>query len=221
MPSPFPGMDPYLESPVHWPDVHHELMSVAREQLNQLLRPRYHVRIEERVYLSDETVPGRKAIFPDLQVIAGHAESFWNDSSAQNGASVCEPVVLTTMIEDEIHEARLEIIDADRQAVVTVIEILSPTNKIVGSRGRASYEQKRKEVMTSSTHLVEIDLLREGDHLYCRELLPAADYYVRVSRRGDRPRGTVLLPHVRSVRCWARLVARTWTCSHCRRTGDH
>lgn len=101
--------------------------------------------------------------------------------------------MLTTMIGDEIHESRLEIIDADRQAVVTVIEILSPTNKIVGLRGRASYEQKRKEVMTSSTHLVEIDLLREGDHLYCRELLPAADYYVHVSRRGDRPRGTVLL----------------------------
>ena len=51
--------------------------------------------------------------------------------------------------------------------------------------------------MTSSTHLVEIDLLRDGDHLHCRELLPEADYYVHVSRRGDRPRGTVwpiLLP---------------------------
>ena len=197
MPSPFPGMDPYLESPVHWPDVHHELMSVARELLNQSLRPRYHVRVEQRVYVSDETDPGRKAIIPDLQVIAGHTDSSWSGKSAHFGTSVCEPVVLTTLIEDEIHEARLEIIDANRQAVVTVIEILSPANKIVGSRGRASYEQKRKEVMTSSTHLVEIDLLRDGDHLHCRELLPEADYYVHVSRRGHRPRGTVwpiLLP---------------------------
>ncbi len=197
MPSPFPGMDPYLESPVHWPDVHHELMSVARELLNRSLRPRYHVRVEERVYVSDETDPGRKAIIPDLQVIAGHTESSWNSDFGQIGTSVCEPVVLTTLIEDEIHEARLEIIDANEKAVVTVIEILSPTNKIVCSRGRASYEQKRKEVMTSSTHLVEIDLLRDGDHLHCRELLPKADYYVHVSRRGDRPRGTVwpiLLP---------------------------
>ena len=104
---------------------------------------------------------------------------------------------MTTLIEDEIHEARLEIIDANRQAVITVIEILSPTNKMVGSRGRASYEQKRKDLMTSSTHLVEIELLRDGDHLHCREILPEADYYVHVSRRGDRPRGTVwpiLLP---------------------------
>lgn len=191
MPSPFPGMDPYLESPVHWPDVHHELMSVAREQLNQSLRPRYHVRVEERVYVSDETDPGRKAIIPDLQVIADHTDSVWTGGAGQSDMSVCEPVVLTTLIEDEIHEARLEIIDSNRQVVVTVIEILSPTNKIVGSRGRASYEQKRREVMTSSTHLVEIDLLRDGDHLHCRELLPEADYYVHVSRRGDRPRGTV------------------------------
>ena len=197
MPSPFPGMDPYLESPIHWPDVHHELMSVARELLNQSLRPRYHVRVEERVYVSDETDPGRRAIIPDLQVVASLAGSIWRGDSAQAGTGVCEPVVLTTLIEDEIHEARLEIIDANRQAVVTVIEILSPSNKIVGSRGRASYEQKRKEVMTSSTHLVEIDLLRDGEHLHCRELLPEADYYVHVSRRGDRPRGTVwpiLLP---------------------------
>jgi len=190
-------MDPYLESPVHWPDVHHELMSVAREFLNQSLRPHYHVRVEERVYVSDETDPGRKAIIPDLQVVARQTDSAFRSNYEQAGTAVCEPVVLTTLIEDEIHEARLEIVDANRQAVITVIEILSPTNKIVGSRGRASYEQKRKEVMTSSTHLVEIDLLRDGDHLHCRELLPEADYYVHVSRRGDRPRGTVwpiLLP---------------------------
>ena len=197
MPSPFPGMDPYLESPVHWPDVHLGLISQIQAQLNQSLRPHYHVRVEERVYVSDETDPGRKAIIPDLQVVAGHSYSTFRSNYGQAGTVVCEPVVLTTLVEDEIHEARLEIIDANRQAVVTVIEILSPTNKIVGSRGRVSYEQKRKEVMTSSTHLVEIDLLRDGDHLYCRELLPEADYYVHVSRRGDRPRGTVwpiLLP---------------------------
>jgi len=105
--------------------------------------------------------------------------------------AVAEPLVLTTLIEDEIHEARLEVIDTHQQAVVTVIELLSPTNKIVGSRGRASYEQKRREVMTSSSHFVEIDLLRDGDHLHTRELLPAAEYFVHVSRRGRRPKGFV------------------------------
>ena len=61
-------MDPYLEEPGLWPDVHHELLSVAREMLNRSLRPKYHVRIEERVYISDENDPGRKVIVPDLRI---------------------------------------------------------------------------------------------------------------------------------------------------------
>ncbi|MCX7396148.1 MAG: DUF4058 family protein [Planctomycetales bacterium] len=110
---------------------------------------------------------------------------------------MAEPVVLTTLIEDEIHEARLEVIDTHQHTVVTVIELLSPTNKISASRGRASYEQKRREVMTSSSHFVEIDLLRDGNHLHTRELLPPGEYFVHVSRKDRRPKGYVwpiLLP---------------------------
>jgi hypothetical protein len=59
-------MDPYLEDPSLWPDVHHELLFVARERLNRQLRPQYHVRVEERVYISDENDPGRKAIIPEV-----------------------------------------------------------------------------------------------------------------------------------------------------------
>ena len=69
MPSPFPGMDPYLESPVLWPDVHHGLISEIQSLLNQSLRPRYHVRVVERVYVSDENDPGRKVIIPDVNII--------------------------------------------------------------------------------------------------------------------------------------------------------
>ncbi len=64
MPSPFPGMDPYLESPELWPDLHHEMISVIRESLNVSLRPRYHAMVEERVYVSDDRDPGRKVIIP-------------------------------------------------------------------------------------------------------------------------------------------------------------
>jgi hypothetical protein len=191
MPSPFPGMDPYLEEPSLWPDVHHELLSVARELLNRQLRPQYHVRVEERVYISDENDPGRKAIIPDLKIIETGFSGRPKTSFLETSAAVAEPLILTTLIEDEIHEARLEVIDTNQQAVVTVIELLSPTNKINGSRGRASYEQKRREVMNSSSHFVEIDLLREGDHLHTRELLPMAEYYVHVSRKDRRPKGYV------------------------------
>ncbi len=159
--------------------------------LNRRLRPQYHVRVEERVYISDENDPGRKAIIPDLKIVeTGIPESF-PGSFPDAGVSVAEPLILTTLIEDEIHEARLEVIDANQHTVVTVIELLSPTNKIAGSRGRASYEQKRREIMTSSSHFVEIDLLREGDHLHTRELLPEAEYFVHVSRKDRRPRGYV------------------------------
>lgn len=39
MPSPFPGMDPYLEDSIIWRGVHHELISLIAETLNTLLPP--------------------------------------------------------------------------------------------------------------------------------------------------------------------------------------
>ena len=68
MPSPFPGMDPYLEEPGLWPDVHHELISETRALLNTILRPKYYVRIEQRVYISDEGDSGRLVMVPDLRM---------------------------------------------------------------------------------------------------------------------------------------------------------
>jgi hypothetical protein len=75
--------------------------------------------------------------------------------------------------------------------VVTVIEILSPANKVAGSRGRDSYQAKRAEVMNSPSHFVEIDLLRAGVPMTARELVPPADYYVHVSRKHRRPKGQI------------------------------
>jgi Protein of unknown function (DUF4058) len=65
MPSPFPGMDPYLEEPGLWPDVHARLIALSSEFLGQALRPKYYVRIEERVYISDENDSGRTVMVPD------------------------------------------------------------------------------------------------------------------------------------------------------------
>ena len=194
MPSPFPGMDPYLEEPGLWPDVHHGLISEIQARLNQRIRPKYHVRVEERVYISDENDPGREVIIPDLRVADAERDELrgWNAEELATGyVAVAEPVVLTTLIDDEIHEAFLQVIDREDRAVVTVIEILSPTNKVSGSRGRASYLEKRQEVMASPSHLVEIDLLRAGVAIHTRELLPPADYYVHVSRKKQRPKGIV------------------------------
>jgi hypothetical protein len=191
MPSPFPGMDPYLENPGLWPDVHHEIISVAREILKGQLRSKYFVRIEERVYISDELDPGRRVIIPDLS-IAERPERRgppWQPAGVAT-LEVAESVEVTIRVELEIHEARLEVVDRAQRQVVTVIEVLSPTNKVPGSRGQASYHQKRQEILDTPSHLVEIDLLREGVPPFVQEPLPPHDYLVLVSRGERRPRGT-------------------------------
>ncbi|MDB5332530.1 MAG: hypothetical protein JWP03_3681 [Phycisphaerales bacterium] len=191
MPSPFPGMDPYLEEPGLWPDVHHELISSARHILTEQLRPRYSVRIEDRVYISDERDPGRRVIIPDLRIVQRPGPRRPPEPASPRATAVAEPLQATTLIQDEIRESRVEIIDRSQRVVVTVIEILSPANKIMGSRGRDSYEQKRNEVMYSPSHFVEIDLLRSGEGFPPQEALPAHDYTVHVSRVQHRPHGTV------------------------------
>ena len=191
MPSPFPGMDPYLEDPGLWPDVHHRLITVAAELLTEQLRPKYYARIEERIYSSDEHDPARHVLAPDLRIVparsSGGATAY--GAPPATGAATADPVEVTTLIEDEIHESRIEVIDRSRRAVVAVIEILSPANKIFGARGRESYEQKREELMRSPSHFIEIDLLRAGAGFSPYEALPAHDYRVHLSRVQRRPRG--------------------------------
>ena len=99
MPSPFPGMDPYLEAPETWNDFHHELMSSIRESLNKAFRPNYHAMVEERVYISDEADPGRKWIVPDVYVTKCEEPKFTDRVLATSAdydsvTAVAEPVVL-------------------------------------------------------------------------------------------------------------------------------
>ena len=193
MPSPFPGMDPFLEDPGLWPDVHHWLISVTAELLNSSLRPNYYARIEERVYISDEHDPGRKVIIPDVRVVSvpGPTQATARARGQSVGIAVAEPLEVITLIEDEVHEPRIEVIDRDSKLVVAVVEVLSPTNKYPGSRGRDSYEGKREQVMRSPSHFIEIDLLRGGDGFPPYEALPPHEYRVHVSRVNRRPRGTL------------------------------
>jgi hypothetical protein len=183
-------MDPYLEDPGLWPDVHHQVIGEIRDLLGGRLRPRYVVRIEERVYISDELDPGRSVIVPDLQITTRRGqERSPVHRTGPGGVNVIEPVKATVLIDDEIHEARLQIIDREKQTIVTVIEVLSPSNKVAGSRGRESFERKRQEVMDSPTHWVAIDLLRAGVGIRTRETLPPHEYLVHVSRGRRHPRG--------------------------------
>jgi hypothetical protein len=89
---------------------------------------------------------------------------------------------------EEVREAYITILDREGLEVVTVIELLSPGNKRSGSDGRREYLSKREGILRSSSHLVEVDLLRGGARLPTVEPPPPADYYVYVARALARPR---------------------------------
>src|SRR5271167_4190118 len=133
MPSPFPGMDPYLESPDLWPDVHHGLISGIQAALNPGLRPRYVARVELRVYISDDDDPGRAALVPDVRVERSPKRKGAGKSGSSPTRAITEPLIVPTLMDEEIEEAFLKIIHVESEALVTVIEVLSPTNKIRGS----------------------------------------------------------------------------------------
>lgn len=194
MPSPFPGMDPYLENPSVWADFHHTFIAGMRESLAERLFPRFFIAVEKRVYISDEGDPGRSAIVPDVSIIhlPEHATRIIEEQGG-GGVEVAEPIVMQTLMDEEIEEARLEILDVESRTVVTVIEVISPANKIEGARGRQSYRDKRVDVMNSPCHLVEIDLLRTGRSFIPAQAWSKGDYFAHVSRAGKkhRPSGVV------------------------------
>lgn len=190
MPSPFPGMDPYLEDPTLWPDVHLRLINLIGESLLPGLRPAYFAQFEERVYVTTETETRRRVIVPDVSIVQMDTFELPWSSEGTGVATAPMPVMLEEEI--EVHEARVEIRDAASREIVTVIEVLSPANKARNSSGFESYDQKRREVLHSSANFVEIDLLREG---YRYNLpgrhVPATEYRVHVSKAHERPKGWV------------------------------
>src|SRR3954466_4840651 len=53
MPSPFPGMNPYLEQDDAWHDLHERFLPAAAEALGVQVQPRYIVKIDEHVYVHE------------------------------------------------------------------------------------------------------------------------------------------------------------------------
>ncbi|MFN8453880.1 MAG: DUF4058 family protein [Anaerolineae bacterium] len=181
---PFLGMNPYLEHPELWPDVHNRLITLIANALAVQVRPRYYTAVEERVYISD---PYRLVGRPDVAVIEAANEAVW--PRIEETALAYRPILvdLPTAAPDEVHEWYLEVRETAGSGVVTAIELLSPANKQRGSAGYAAYLKKRLEILASQTHLVELDLLRAGPPLPMSGQPPASDYRLIVSRCWQRP----------------------------------
>jgi hypothetical protein len=155
-------MDPYLEDPLLWPGVHSRLIVYIADQLLAQVRPRYFAAIEERVFI--EGGGSDRQVVADVRISRGSKPAPFAGGTATAVAEEDAPAVLT-IPGLEIHEPFVEIRDRETgKRVVTVIEVVSPTNKYAGP-GRESYLAKQREVRASGTHLVEIDLLRRGPHI--------------------------------------------------------
>lgn len=186
MPSPFPGMDPFIESQA-WNDFHAHFLADLSNALVPRVRPRYVVRVEERVYIEHELDDLPHVIRPDVTVLGREWEETSSESVTATATVVAvTPVVLTLPMSERIRETFLTIHERETMEVVTTIEVLSPTNKRPGSDGQREYLNKREAVLLSYTHLVELDLLRGGERLPTIEPLPPTDYYAFVCRRQRR-----------------------------------
>jgi hypothetical protein len=187
MPSPFPGMDPFIELPAFFPGFHDDMVTYLKAALQDRLPERYYAVGSDRLWVEVT----ERYIEPDVQV--RRSERDGPAVETQVSTAVAEPrtkPIVVTVPHDERREPFLEIFirEADRERLVTTIEILSLSNKTHGEHGRELYRRKQREVLDSKVHLVEIDLLRGGEHTTAvrrdRLLRKAApfDYHISIHR---------------------------------------
>ena len=183
MPSPFPGMNPYLERPEIWNDFHSRFLPLAAKFIRLQVRPKYYVKINENIYIRDPISQERSAIGrPDLALLP--VTEVWESTG---GATTLAPASVGRLqVEEDEPSTYLEVIDRESREVVTAIELLSPANKDSENR-RQQYLAKVTQLMGGEVNFVEIDLLRGGARMPW-ERLPVCDYYAVVSRPRDRRR---------------------------------
>lgn len=179
MPNPFPGMDPYLEGDL-WTTVHTDLCAEIARQLSPKLRPKYVALSTRRVVLAPpDEGNGFGQPFPDVRVLSSQASG-----SSPAVAVASAPLILRASLPEPIPHVSVEIRDVAERRLVACIEVLSPTNK--RGPGREEYAGKRFQILSGSAHLVEIDLLRVGTRFPTAQPLPAAPYFVFLSRAERR-----------------------------------
>jgi hypothetical protein len=186
MQSPFPGMDPYLEAPSIWPDVHTSLMSIFREQLAPLLAPKYLAELETQIVI-DHADDDPQVVLPDVSVTRSDVAV-----GVPSAVAVTPPAPVEVRVPMDIPTRLVSVYIRQRETarLVAVIELLSPVNKRRG-KGREEYLEKRHTFLTSPVHLIEIDLLRSYPRMPFDDPLPPAHYMVMVCKAGERPRSSV------------------------------
>lgn len=162
MPSPFPGMDPYLEGDL-WTSLQSQLAAEIARQLAPRLRPRYVAFAMSR----SEVEPAE------------------NEGASELGTpAVIAPLKAEVVMHGPMPSHFVEIRDVATRSLVTDIEILSPADK--HGDGWRDYVGRRSRLLRSRTHLLEIDMLREGRRMPLNGKLPPSPYILLLSRAETR-----------------------------------
>jgi hypothetical protein len=159
--NPFAGMNPFFAQ--QWRDAHASMITYLRDALQERLPPDLIIRAEEEVVTigaSERATTYR----PDVQV-----REPWRLKEPA-AVEVATPPLATPATEpirvflDEEIERWLEIRDTTGR-LITVLELLSPTNKLESAE-RDRYLRKRHTFLTGGINLVEIDLVRQGGPVF-------------------------------------------------------
>lgn len=187
MPSPFPGIDPFIEGQL-WSDFHARFIAALSEDLMPKVRPRYVAVIEERIYLESDPEQPRVHYRPDVTIASELSGGALRNRPPALSAA---PIQVPLPVSDPAREVFIELRLGDSRELVGVIELLSPSNKRSYGDGRREYLSKRQRVISSRVHLVELDLLRGGVRLPMGLPLPRADGYAIVSNSRRYPTADV------------------------------
>ena len=158
MENPFPGVNPYMEQNFQWQGFHNNFLMQMEGILNANLPAEFAAYYEERVYI----IPPNSISVPDMMIVPKQAKK----DQRHGGTALLERTAPSGIVSipDEVRESYIAIRTVEKgEAVVTVIELLSPSNKTSG-KGRKEYLKKQNELLQSDTHLLEIDLLKQGLH---------------------------------------------------------
>lgn len=185
MPSPFPGMDPFIEQPRLWIDFHSRLADEISANLNAQIRPDYFARLTP--YTTYEVVERfrsrRHSVWPDVGVMREEATPYY----AGDVAVLDPPVESIAPMDDPLDILSVEILRRGDEQLITAIEILSPVNKNPSHDAYWDYRRKRRELLRSDVHFLEIDLLRAGERTLLEHSAPDTPYCISLSRADDRP----------------------------------
>jgi hypothetical protein len=201
MQSPFPGMDPYIETCGLWEGFHNHLIEAIYRALATVLPSGYTVDTAVRSYFLMEAEGKKERLTkPDVTITepAARKKTRKKKGGTAVAAREAESVPMRAFVAEKFEETFVEIyLETEERVLVTCIEVLSPSNKRRGTQGWAEYERKRQALLLGRANFLEIDLLRGGHKMPMIDPWPDSPYSLLVCRQIEAPHCRVWPAHFR------------------------